>query len=663
MSAVSELAARGTRIGRFTVTMPVAQGKNRVVLQARDDDASFVAIKLATTNVGDELVEHEENVVRTLGGKLGGVPRFIESGATEGQNWCALGWTYGSEIRAAATELRVPGQPGGLLSLCRRIAHAYAGLHAAGAAHGQVHPRHVLVDHDGGVGLLDFSVAAAGPYTPPPVRLEARFNMLSAPEQAESLLRQEKLRLTPAAEQYSVAALLYLLCTGRMYARLRRGRSELARDILDSAPLRFAEPWPELEAVLARALNRQAAARYESMADFAVALDELAHGARTAVPPPAPTVPEPLAHVLETFRRDAAADDAFAGLRAPTCSVNFGAAGIAFALMRLAKVTGEAADFKEAERWLSIAEQRQADADAFEDGDQLTRDVVGYVSPFHTPSGVAAVRAFLSEATGDQTRHQAALDEFLATTVAPCDNLDLTLGRSAVLLVAALLYAVSDPAWPATHRLGTYGDELCDEIWHAAERTAIPYYGVAHGWAGLAYATLMWSRARAAEPHPHARAVLDVLATAAEPLERGCYWPLTAPEGHANDQHWPGWCHGNAGYVFLWNLARDVYGDDRFGELAARAAWLSDVPSGASSLCCGNAGQAYAALNQYRSSGEQRWRAQAFRVAATAAANDELAGDATSPLSLYKGHTGLALLAVELEAPERAAMPLFEFET
>ena len=44
-------------------------------------------------------------------------------------------------------------------------------------------------------------------------------------------------------------------------------------------------------------------------------------------------------------------------------------------------------------------------------------------------------------------------------------------------------------------------------------------------------------------------------------------------------------------------------------------------------------------------------------------ANDELAGDATSPLSLYKGHAGLALLAVELEDPERAAMPLFEFET
>src|SRR6185312_10981540 len=102
-------------------------------------------------------------------------------------------------------------------------------------------------------------------------------------------------------------------------------------------------------------------------------------------------------------------------------------------------------------------------------------------------------------------------DEFLATTVAPCTNLDLTLGRSAVLLVAALLYAVSDPAWPATQRLGSYGDELCDDIWRAAERTTIPYYGIAHGWAGLCYATLMWSRARGAEPHRHARTVLEVL--------------------------------------------------------------------------------------------------------------------------------------------------------
>jgi eukaryotic-like serine/threonine-protein kinase len=660
VSAVADVAVRGARVGRFTVVSTASEGRNRVVLLARDDDGSFVALKLATTELGHALVEHEEHVIRELAGRAGAAPRFVDA---EGHSWCALSWTQGSQLRVAATELRTAGQRAKLLALCRRITRAYADLHAAGAMHGQVHPRHVLVDYDGRIGLVDFSVAALGRYAPPPVRVEARFNTLSAPEQAESLLRQERPALTPAAEQYSVAALLYLVCAGRMYARLRLERSELARDIRDSAPLAFDEPWPELEEVLARALSTEPAARFESMAAFASALDDLAHGAPTTVPPPAPAVPEPLARVLETFRRDAAAEDAFASLPAPTCSVNLGAAGIAFALTRLGKVTGEAADLEQAERWLSIAEQRQTDAFAFEDGDEMTPELLGHVTPFHTRSGLAAVRALLSEATGDQPRQQAALDGFRAATMAPCANLDITLGRSAVVLMAALLYAVSDPAWPATRRLATYGDELSDEIWREAEHTALPYFGIAHGWAGLAYASLMWSRARGAEPHPQARAVLDALATVAEPLERGCRWPLTPPHGHAPDDHWPGWCHGNAGYVFLWNLARDAYGDERFGELAARAAWLADAPVGASSLCCGNAGQAYAALNQYRSSGDERWRTQALRVAASAASNGELAGDATSPLSLYKGHAGLALLAVELEVPERASMPLFEFET
>ena len=77
---------------------------------------------------------------------------------------------------------------------------------------------------------------------------------------------------------------------------------------------------------------------------------------------------------------------------------------------------------------------------------------------------------------------------------------------------------------------------------------------------------------------------------------------------------------------------------------------------------CGTAGQAYAALNHYRAVGDERWLEAAMRLAARGASEDELAGDATTPLSLYKGHVGLALLAAELERPERAGMPLFEPE-
>ncbi len=657
---------RGTRIDRFTVTAPVSGGKHGLVLQARDDANEVVALKVAMTRVGAELVDQEKRVLETLDGDTDPAPRLIASGRAGDQPYCALSWLRGVEARVAAAD-GPGGHPGsGVLAICRRVARAYAALHARGVLHGQVHPRHVLVDGDGTVGLVDFSVAASGPHVPPPVRLEARFNSLSAPEQAESLLNERELALTAAAEQYSVAALLYLLLTGRMYARLGRERLDLARTISSSPTLRFAErgaePWPALEEVLARALHKHPGERYQSVAALGDALDEVASEARTSMRPQAPVVPDSLTEVLATFRRDASSADA-AGLGAPTCSINFGAAGIAFALTRLSKVTGNAADLEQAERWLAIADERCADPDAFDDGDELTPETVGVVSPFHCASGVPAVRAFLSEATGDHGRQQTALDEFRAMTQAPCANPDVTLGRSAVLLVSALLYAASNRAWPATQRLGSYGDRLSEEILRDVTDMAIPYYGIAHGWAGIAYTTLMWARARGAEPHGQARAVLDTLATIAEPFERGCRWPLTPPDGEAGDDYWPGWCHGNAGYVFLWNLAWEVYKEDAFADLAERAAWLIDTPAGVSSLCCGSAGQAYAALNQYRASGDERWRAWAMRIAAAGTGADALAGDATNPLSLYKSHAGLALLAVELQQPERAAMPLFEFET
>jgi eukaryotic-like serine/threonine-protein kinase len=188
------------------------------------------------------------------------------------------------------------------------------------------------------------------------------------------------------------------------------------------------------------------------------------------------------------------------------------------------------------------------------------------------------------------------------------------------------------------------------------------YHGIAHGYAGVAYATMMWAQARGVPPPAELRNVLETLAAAAEPLERGARWPLTPANGHAHDEYWPGWCHGNAGYVFLWNLARVTFGDRPFAELADRAARLLDYRVGVCSLCCGRAGQAYAALNQYRSTGEERWRSLAVEIASAPSTPDAQAIDDKNPLSLYKGEIGLALLAAELEQPDRAAMPLFEFE-
>ena len=557
---------RGLRIDRLVVTAVTSSGRHATVVQARDQDDSFVALKLATTPVGSQLVEHEEQVLRAIPAETEHTARLVAAGRVGGSPYCASAWLYGVDARVAAGQVRGESGRAGILELCRGIARSYADVHARGIVHGQVHPRHVLVDGDC-VRLIDFSVAESKAAAPPAGRLEARFNSLSAPEHAETLLRGDEIVLTAAAEQYSIAALLYLLATARMHARLRLDRSVLARDVVAAPVLPFADQgvdrWPELEAVLGRALRKDPGRRYASVSAFAEALEEVPRersAAGRVAPSPA------LRRVLETFRRDAASRDAISSLKAPTCSINFGAAGVAFALTRLGNVTEDPTAFDEAERWLAWAERNSANADAFDDGDELTPESVGVVSPFHSASGVATARAFLSAATGDHARQQAALDDYCALTAAPCSNVDLTLGRSAVLLVAALLYASADPAWPATQRLARYGDDVCAGIWADAAGAAVPYYyGIAHGWAGLAYATLMWSRARAVDAPAEARRVLDMLATAAEPHARGARWPLTPPSGTANDEFWPGWCHGNAGYVFLWNLAEQAYPGAGFG--------------------------------------------------------------------------------------------------
>jgi serine/threonine protein kinase len=697
--AVTELPGRGMRVGRFVVTARVAERKHTTILQARDTDGSFVAIKLARTATGSELVEREARLVRaidpgpvrTLDAVQDGGARFAGTGNVGRQSYFASRWMTGAEARIVAAEARslpdddldLSGDPGSsadpgrgpsprreLLELVSRLTGTYAALHDRGVIHGQVHPRHVLVDRDGSVSLLDFSLATAAEHAPSAAALKARFNSLSPPEHAESVIAGADLRATAAAEQYSLAGLLYLLITGRLYARLRLERQTLAADIIALPPLAFADhgqpSWPELEAVLSRALAKDPDRRYASVGELRRTLDSITideqRPPRTRSPRASGSGPSPLTRVLEAFRQDADADPGVARLEAPTCSINYGGAGVAFTLTRLGKLSGDTTAFEQAERWLASAEAARSAPDAFDDGDELTPQTVGLISPFHNASGLAAVRAYLSQAIGDHASQQAALDAFRRATDGPCANLDLTLGRSSVLLVAALLYAGAQPDWPAAGRLASYGDGLAAGILHDIAQAPMPYYGIAHGSAGIAYAALIWARARSTPPPPEVHDVLELLAAVAEPHGRGAHWPLTPTDEPTGARYWPGWCHGNAGYVFLWNLARDAYGDQRFAELADRAAWLVDAPAGVSNLCCGTAGQVYAALNHYRSTNDERWHARAVGLAERSAAGDALAGDSKTPLSLYKGHAGLALLALELDRPADAAMPLFELE-
>jgi serine/threonine-protein kinase len=358
---------------------------------------------------------------------------------------------------------------------------------------------------------------------------------------------------------------------------------------------------------------------------------------------------------------------------APTCSVTYGAAGIAYALYRIAGRTGDAALLSLADSWITKAAAEMSRPGAFTNPEMaITEEIVGHASMYHTASGIHAVDALISLARGDRRSAQQAVRAFVETSRRDGALLDLTLGRVGTVLGASLLLDALPERSGAVESLRALADDTLATIWQTIDGylpigtgTELISLGVAHGWAGILYATLRWCRA-AGRPLPATlERRLDELAALAEPTGRGVEWPWPVTEGgRIATYYMPGWCQGSAGYVLLWSQAHLAFGRSEYAALVERAAWNAwESPATGTSLCCGLVGRAYALLTCYRHTGDSRWLARARELAERAARNTEPGGiDRPYAMSLFKGDTGLALLAADLAAPEAACLPLFEEE-
>ncbi len=524
---------------------------------------------------------------------------------------------------------------------------------------------------------------------------------------------------------------------------------------------RGALPWPALEAVLGRALAKSPEERYPSLGDLAAAIGEIAAaesqelaaidiiaaaesqkpaaigeiaaaenpklvaldqiaaadsrehaalgeiaaaGSREAAEPPRrrAAARSPARALLGSVLAELDLGGALetAGIAPPTASVFFGAGGAACALYRLALQRDDARLLALADLWLARAEAAAGEPEAFlAPRLDLTADLVGAVSPYHTASGLAALRALVAHAQGDEPALRAAAARFARLALAPeplasTADPDLALGRSGALLAAAFVADVLPDDSAASHVSNVFGASEVSHVSHvshvsntAPERALLadlgagalddlwaeldrlpplaapalpPNLGVAHGWAGYAYAALRWCSAFG-RPLPAGVAPrLAELAAAAEPSGRGLRWPWNG--GQAATM--AGWCNGSAGFVHLWTLAGRLLGEPRFAALAEGAAWNAwEGEGGGGSLCCGAAGRAYALVEFARfvgTGGGERWLARARVLADRAAA--AIATGSEKPDSLFKGRLGVALLAGDLEQPASAAMPFFAAE-
>ncbi|HVR98846.1 MAG TPA: lanthionine synthetase LanC family protein, partial [Thermoanaerobaculia bacterium] len=587
----------GEAVAGFEVLDCVQVVEDTELYQARGPEG-FAALKIER-RPGSGL-EWEAAILKHLGG--GVAPRFLDSG----QRYLAMEWCPGIDAATAAAEL----ERSDVLALCGSIATAYAGLHERGVLHGDVHPRNVLVASDGSVRLIDFGLArwdGASSALPRPGRGGIAF--FYEPEYARAARAGRSRKASFAGEQFAVASLLYLLLTGTYRLDFSLGREEMLRQIAEEPPRPFAEPWPEVEAVLARALHTTPGRRFRSMADFARRLEKspppvLPH----SLPAPAQGGRDPaLGRFLSDWLERVELEGPLwtGGLQPPRASVHFGAAGIACALYRIAIAREDSRLLALADLWATRAGREE---DGFDNPEMdITPESVGRVSLFHTATGPRVVQALIAHAMGNRAAQARAVAEFLAAARKPCSNPDLTLGRSGLLLAAALLLDTVRSAGLDEASLRAFGGEVLESLWRELDSLPPiprcderPNLGMAHGWAGYLYASLRWCRGSGMPRPDRLEERLEELANLARPWGRGLCWSWrdTADPGAS---YMPGWCNGSAGFVHLWTLA----GSPTLAEGAAWHAWEDPDTSG--NLCCGLAGRAYALLHLHRHGGGPEW--------------------------------------------------------
>jgi hypothetical protein len=665
----------GAQVAGYRVVRCIQVFDDSELYQARDTAGSFIALKMARKGHLPAMrlkFARESNALRRLDGAA--APRLVAEGECDGRPFLAIAWVAGADVVTAVEELRSSDDRAGVSRLFKSIAQAYATLHTRGVLHGDVHPGNLLVDRTGNVILLDFGLAQVSG-----VDVDSRerggVGFFIEPEWAARLLEDGTSPPVHArGEQFAVAALLYYLATRHHYVDFTLERGEMLRQIRDAAPLPFAArgvaPWPALEKTLVRALAKEPLARFPDMAAFAAELNEdppqgaaftIKHrDVRAAL----------IASAVDEL--DVSSDLFRNGLpQPPLSSVNLGAAGIGYALYRLAVARDEPRLLALADAWLSKAEADAGSDRAFvNSGLELTPEIVGRVSPYHTSAGLHVVRALVDAASGNLLGCQRALTGFLQTVNQPCVERDLTLGRcGAVLAATILLESALDLEASLSDALKEAASLRIQNLWlevDAFDRLETgrdwSNLGIAHGWAGLLYATQRYCTVTGASVPAAFTDRLEQLFECARPRGRGLEWPWRQSATHDRDYvAMPGWCNGAAGIAHVACFAHRQTGDARWLEYAEGAAWQAwEAGDGPINLCCGLAGRAYALLELHRATNDSQWLTRAHSlVDRTVKAAPSLRTPEHPPHSLFKGELGLAVLLGEIERPEIASMPMF----
>ncbi len=291
MSALGEVGA-GHTLGRYELLVPIAQGGMAVVWAARMKGTRGFQKTVAVKTMLPELSEDpqfEEMFLAEAGLasriKHPHVCEILDLGEQDGLIYIVMEWIDGEPLSQLARSARQKGGSVPILVALRLVLNAALGLHAAhelkdeagnliGLVHRDVSPQNILVTYDGVVKIVDFGVAKASSELANAAtkdgQLKGKVPFMS-PEQA---LGKDIDRRT---DVFALGIVLFQLIAGKHPFRGDNDMITLRR-ICDKDPApQLAQVVPDcppaLNDLVAKALAKEADDRYESMAEFARAID------------------------------------------------------------------------------------------------------------------------------------------------------------------------------------------------------------------------------------------------------------------------------------------------------------------------------------------------------------------------------------------------------
>ncbi len=274
----------GRRLSHYAVGDEISHGGMGVVYRATDTRLGRdVALKVLSPDVAGTPEARKRFVREARAASALEHPHIAaihDIGEEDGVSFIAMELVHGQSLDLLVA--RGPLSPSRALELAIEVAEALAHAHAHGVVHRDVKPGNVMVTVEGHVKMIDFGLAklAAGE-----AGADTRSTLVTAAGVVMgtmSYVSPEQARAEPVdarSDIFSFGVLLYELLAGVLPFR---GQSSL--EILDSVlraptpalPIKGLAPGDlasvELNRVVAKCLEKDAAARYQSMADLLVDL-------------------------------------------------------------------------------------------------------------------------------------------------------------------------------------------------------------------------------------------------------------------------------------------------------------------------------------------------------------------------------------------------------